>query len=65
MNTIAILGGGLSGLIAAINLKYAGIDTGVHERKRSCGKPNREFQFFENWTLFSRHSTESSGRCRS
>jgi len=49
MKTIRILGGGLSGLTAAINLKRAGVDVEVHERKRFCGKHTNDFQFLENW----------------
>ncbi len=45
MNTIKILGGGISGLTAAINLKCAGIDVEVYERKRFCGKRTGDFQF--------------------
>ena len=48
---IRILGGGLSGLTAAINLKRAGVDVEVHERQRFCGKPTNDFQFLENWTF--------------
>jgi flavin-dependent dehydrogenase len=51
MKTIRILGGGLSGLTAAINLKHAGVDVEVHERKRFCGKHTNDFQFLENWTF--------------
>ncbi len=51
MKTIRIIGGGLSGLTAAINLKRAGIDVEVHERKKFCGKHTHDFQFFENWTF--------------
>lgn len=51
MKTIRILGGGLSGLTAAINLKRAGVDVEVHERKRFCGKHTNDFQFLENWTF--------------
>lgn len=51
MKTIRILGGGLSGLTAAINLKRAGVDVEVHERKRFCGKHTSDFQFLENWTF--------------
>ncbi len=47
---IKILGGGISGLTAAINLKKAGFDVEVHERKDYCGKSSRDFQFLENWT---------------
>ena len=48
---IKILGGGIAGLTAAINLKKAGIDVEVHERKPFCGKRTRDFQFIENWTF--------------
>lgn len=51
MKTIRILGGGISGLTAAINLKIAGFDIEVHERKSNCGKNTNDFQFLENWTL--------------
>jgi flavin-dependent dehydrogenase len=51
MKTIRILGGGLSGLTAAINLKREGVDVEVHERKRFCGKHTHDFQFLENWTF--------------
>ena len=48
---IRILGGGISGLTAAINLKRAGFDVEVHERKDYCGKQAKDFQFLENWTF--------------
>ena len=51
MRIIKILGGGISGLTAAINLKYAGLDVEVYERKSFCGKHTRDFQFLENWTF--------------
>jgi hypothetical protein len=47
---IRILGGGISGLTAGINLKRAGFDVEVHERKDYCGKQTKDFQFLENWT---------------
>lgn len=50
MDHIKILGGGISGLTAAINLKKAGFDVEVHERKGYCGKQTGDFQFLENWT---------------
>ncbi len=50
MTGVTILGGGIAGLTAAINLKYAGLDVVVHERKHFCGKHTRDFQFLENWT---------------
>ncbi len=51
MKTVIILGGGIAGLTAAINLKRAGIDVEVHERKKYCGKHTHDFQFLENWTF--------------
>ena len=51
MKTIRILGGGISGLTAAINLSKAGIEVEVHERKSFCGKHTDDFQFLENWTF--------------
>jgi flavin-dependent dehydrogenase len=51
MKSIKILGGGISGLTAAINLKRAGVDVEVHERKKFCGKHTHDFQFLENWTF--------------
>lgn len=50
MDTVRILGGGISGLTAAINLAKAGIDVEVHEKKGHCGKHCSDFQFLENWT---------------
>jgi len=49
MKKIKIIGGGIAGLTAAINLKRAGINVEVHERKEFCGKATRDFQFMENW----------------
>ncbi len=51
METIKILGGGIAGLTAAINLRRAGVDVEVHERKQFCGKHTNDFQFLENWTF--------------
>lgn len=51
MDTIKILGSGISGLTAAINLKKAGFDVEVHERKSYCGKHINDFEFLENWTF--------------
>jgi len=51
MKTVTILGGGIAGLTAAINLKRAGVDVEVHECKRFCGKHTNNFQFLENWTF--------------
>ena len=50
MTEVTILGGGIAGLTAAINLKGAGLDVVVHERKQFCGKHTRDLQFLENWT---------------
>lgn len=49
MQPVKILGGGIAGLTAAINLKQAGIDVEVHERKEFCGKSTGDFQLMENW----------------
>ena len=49
MDIIKILGGGISGLTAAINLHKAGFNVEVHERKDHCGKDTNDFQFLENW----------------
>jgi len=49
MKAIKILGGGISGLTAAINLKKAGFNVEVYEKKNYCGKPTNDFQFLENW----------------
>ena len=49
MRTIKILGAGIAGLTAAINLKKAGVDVEVHERKSYCGKSTCDFQLLENW----------------
>jgi 2-polyprenyl-6-methoxyphenol hydroxylase-like FAD-dependent oxidoreductase len=51
MNCVKILGGGIAGLTAAINLEKAGVDVEVHERKSYCGKHSSGFQFLENWTF--------------
>ena len=51
MKRIKILGGGIAGLTAAINLKKAGVDAEIHERKDFCGKRTNDFQFLENWTF--------------
>ncbi len=50
MTEVTILGGGIAGLTAAINLKRAGLDVVVYERKHFCGKHTQDFQFLENWT---------------
>jgi flavin-dependent dehydrogenase len=49
LQSVKILGGGIAGLTAAINLKRAGINVEVHERKEFCGKSTCDFQFMENW----------------
>jgi flavin-dependent dehydrogenase len=51
MKTVKIIGGGIAGLTAAINLKRAGVNVEVHEAKGFCGKSTRDFQFLENWTF--------------
>jgi flavin-dependent dehydrogenase len=50
MDTVKILGGGISGLTAAINLRKAGLSVEVYEKKSCCGKHCNDFQFLENWT---------------
>ncbi len=51
MKTIKILGGGISGLTAAINLRRHVFAVEVYERKNHCGKNTNDFQFLENWTF--------------
>ena len=51
MAKIKILGGGIAGLTAAINLKKGGVDVEVHENKSFCGKHTNDFQFLEYWTF--------------
>ncbi len=51
MKTIKILGGGIAGLTAAINLKKADYDVEVYEKKKYCGKHTNDFQYLENWTF--------------
>jgi flavin-dependent dehydrogenase len=48
---IKILGGGIAGLTAAINLKKSGVEVEVHVRKNRCGKHTNDFQYLENWTF--------------
>jgi len=50
MKPIKVLGGGISGLSAAINLRKAGCAVEVYEKKDYCGKHTNDFQFLENWT---------------
>jgi len=47
--SIKILGGGISGLTAAIVLGKAGYDVEVYENKKYCGKATNDFQFLANW----------------
>ena len=51
MKSIRILGGGIAGLTAAINLEMAGIAVEVHERKDYCGKHTNDYQFLDNWSF--------------
>ena len=51
VKSIKIIGGGIAGLTAAINLKKAGVDIEVHVRKNRCGKHTNDFQYLENWTF--------------
>jgi flavin-dependent dehydrogenase len=50
MKLIKILGGGISGLTSAINLKIYGFDVELHEKKSYCGKKHNDFEYLENWT---------------
>ena len=50
MARIKILGGGISGLTAAIHLQKGGLDVEVHEAKSFFGKHTNDFQYLENWT---------------
>lgn len=51
MKQIRILGAGLSGLTAAINLAKEGYDVKVFEKNSDCGKRfDEDFQGLENWT---------------
>jgi len=51
MKSIKILGAGISGLTAAINLAKEGYDVEVHERLSDVGKNHRlNFEGLENWT---------------
>ncbi len=61
MKPIKILGGGIAGLTAAINLRRAGIGVEVHERKGACGKNTNNFQFLENW-IFNEDSLDALKR---
>ncbi len=51
MKNIKILGGGLSGLSAAINLAKAGYDVDVFEKRSDCGKRfHGDLEGLENWS---------------
>jgi len=50
MKQIKILGAGISGLTAAINLAKSGYYVELNEAKNYCGKNTNDFQFLENWT---------------
>lgn len=50
MKLIKILGGGISGLTSAINLKIHGFDVELHEKKSYCGKRYNDLEYLENWT---------------
>ena len=51
MKEIRILGAGISGLTAAINLAKAGYDVKVFERNSDVGKSHKlDFEGLENWT---------------
>lgn len=36
-NRVAVIGGGISGLVSALHLKTAGIDVVVYERSKTVG----------------------------
>ncbi len=51
MKDIKILGGGLSGLTAAINLAKAGYKVDVFEKRSDCGKRfHGDLEGIENWS---------------
>jgi len=51
MKNIKIMGGGISGLCAAINLAKAGYKVDVFEKKEDCGKRfHGDLEGFENWS---------------
>jgi len=51
MKDIKIIGGGLSGLSAAINLAKAGYNVDVFEKRDDCGKRfNGDLEGLENWS---------------
>ena len=51
MKDIKIIGGGLSGLSAAINLAQAGYNVDVFEKRDDCGKRfNGDLEGLENWS---------------
>ena len=51
MRDIKILGGGLSGLSAAINLAKAGYNVDVYEKRSDCGKRfGGDLEGLENWS---------------
>ena len=51
MKNIKILGGGLSGLTAAINLAKAGYNVDVFEKRSDCGKRfHGDLEGIENWS---------------
>ena len=51
MRDIKILGGGISGLTAAINLAKAGFNVDVYEKRSDCGKRfNGDLEGLENWS---------------
>ena len=52
MEEIRIIGGGPSGLTAAINLAKKGFHVKVYEKKENCGmRFHGDFQGLENWSL--------------
>ena len=47
---VKILGAGIAGLTAAINLAKKGFNVEVHEKNSSLDKKTNNLQFLENWT---------------
>ena len=46
---IKILGAGISGMSAAINLRKLGYEVKVYDIKNAPGKTTGDYQFLENW----------------
>lgn len=51
MSTVRIAGGGIAGMVAAINLAKAGRDVEILEKRSDVGvRFHEDFQFLENWS---------------